>query len=82
MCDHFMTIKFLENLIFPFVGNTTYPLQVYAQDADSDDEIVTMGVGEGAAVVAALNEMDSHDSHEINNTDDNYNNSFQSLRRK
>ncbi len=54
------------NMIFSFVGNTIHPLQVYTCDAASDDEIVTTVVGGGEAVVAAFNEMNSHDSHDIN----------------
>ncbi len=73
---------FYKNIIFPFVGNTIYLLEMYARNADSDDEIVTMVVGGGAVFVVSFNEMDSHDSHDINNTDDDDNNSFQSLRRK
>ncbi len=72
--------SFIFLRIFPFVGNTTYLLQVYACDADSCDEIVALVVGGGAAVVASYNEMDKLDIHDINNTDSNDNDSVQSLR--
>mmetsp|Transcript_23489 Transcript_23489/g.48803 ORF Transcript_23489/g.48803 Transcript_23489/m.48803 type:complete len:83 (-) Transcript_23489:167-415(-) len=62
-------------MIFPFVRDAANPLRVDCHAGDSDNEIVAMVVGGGAAAAIAFQDMDGCDNHpnSVNNLDDDDN---------